>query len=346
EAAMQMLDKVIDAKQANKDIEFQALSYKSAVLLSMHQFQQALDVAKLGAAINDRNSGIYGAMIDANVELGNYAEAVQLCDKMLALRPDLRSYSRASYIRQIYGDNRGAIDAMKMAVEAGVPGAENTEWARVTLGDLYLNIGSIDTAEMLYKEALTRRPNYVYAEMGLSKVEKTKKNYDAAITHCENAIRLISESAFISTLGDLYQLKGDDKKAKEIHEDVHKLLEQSEKEQNDDAAKVKHNGARELAMAHMKVGNYDEALEFAKQDISVRPNNIDANELIAWIYYMKADYANAKMHADKMLATNTQNANTLHKAGLIYTKAGDTAKGNELMLKAKTISPYIDPLIQ
>ncbi|MBC8047162.1 MAG: tetratricopeptide repeat protein, partial [Fimbriimonadaceae bacterium] len=180
EAAMQMLDKVIDAKQPNKDIVFQALSYKSAVLLSMHQFQQALDVAKQGAAINDKYSGIYGAMIDANVELGNYAEAVQLCDKMLALRPDLRSYSRASYIRQIYGDNRGAIDAMKMAVDAGVPGAENTEWARVTLGDLYLNIGAIDTAEMLYKETLTRRPNYVYAEVGLAKTEKAKKNYDAA----------------------------------------------------------------------------------------------------------------------------------------------------------------------
>lgn len=344
-AALKMVDKIIQSKQSNTDIEFQALSYKSAIYLSMHQFKDALILAKQALVINDKNSGVYGALVDANVELGNYAEAVAMSDKMMQMKPDIRSYSRVSYLRQIYGDNRGAIEAMNYAVSAGLPGAENTEWARVNLGDLFLNIGKLDTAEMIYNESLARRPNYAFAEMGLAKIEKAKGNYDAAIQHSENAIKIMSESAFISFLGDCYLLKGDSKKAEEIYEDVLKLLEESEEEQNNDKSTLQHNGARELATAQMKVGNLDEALRYAKKDLEMRPENIDANELIAWIYYLKGDFSSAKVHVDKMLATKTQNANSLYKASLIYAKAGESQQSFELMAQAKLISPYIDSLL-
>jgi len=152
-AAAKMLNKVIDAHLASQDMLFQVYSLKSTVLLNMHQFKDALDVAQKGVDISPYNAGIWGAMVDANVELGHYDSAVKDCDRMLSIRPDLRSYSRASYLRQIYGDNRGAIDAMKMAVEAGPSGDESTEWARVKLGDLYMNIGSVDTAQFIYSSS-------------------------------------------------------------------------------------------------------------------------------------------------------------------------------------------------
>lgn len=343
-AAVKMLDKVIAHAQGNDDLMFQALSLKSTVLLNMHQFKDALDVAKKGESINAFNSGIYGALVDANVELGKYDEAVKDCDKMLSLRPDLRSYSRASYLRQIYGDNAGAIDAMKMAVQAGVPGAESTEWARVTLGDLYLNTGKIDSASLIYRTSLVYRPNYAYAEMGLARVEKARKNYDSAIAHTKAAITIMSEAAFVAFLGDLYELKGDNAKAAEVRGDVVKLMEEGEKEQAKDA-QVKHNVNREMAMAYLDAKQLDKALQYAQNDLNMRPDNIDANELVAWIYYTKGDFANAKTHADKMLVTKTKNPNTLFKAGAIYAKSGDVAKGNELMQQSKALNPYTDPKV-
>jgi hypothetical protein len=39
--------------------------------------------------------------VDGNVEMGNYDSAVAFADKMVALRPDLTSYSRVSYLREI-----------------------------------------------------------------------------------------------------------------------------------------------------------------------------------------------------------------------------------------------------
>ena len=344
-AAMDMLDKVINAHPQDHDLEFQAYSLKSAVLLSMHQFQAAYDIATKGVQMNNKNAGIFGALVDANVELGHYDMAVKMCDSMMHIKPDIRSYSRVSYLRQINGDNQGAIDAMMMAVEAGAPGAENTSWALYQLGDLYLGIGNLDFAEKSYLSAQKERPNYAYAEIGLAKVEKAKNNYTSAITHTENAIRILSESAFVSQLGDLYELNGDDKKAAEIRSDVVDLLEKAEKEQNKEDVSVKHNGSREMATSYMKKGELDKALQYATIDYNMRPDNIDANELMAWILFLKGDYANAKMHADKMLATHVQNANTLYKAGLIYTKTGDAATGKKYMDDAMKISPYIDPVL-
>lgn len=343
-AAMELLNKVDGQTTGNKDLVFQACSIRSAILLNMHQFKDALAEANSGVALNNFNSGIYGALVDANVEMGNYDEAVKDCDKMLSIRPDLRSYSRASYLRQIYGQNKGAIEAMRMAVAAGVPGAESTEWARTNLGDLYLNTGNIDSASILYRASLVYRPGYPYALMGMARLEKVQKNYDAAINYTKAAIQNMSETAFISFLADLYELTGNTAKAKEIRSDVVDLLEKSKKDEPKKAG-VKHNVNRELATAYMNAGKLDKALEYASEDLAMRPANIDANELCAWIYYLKGDYARAKIHAEKMLATDTKNASTLYKASAIYERAGEPSKANELMRSAMAVSQYIDPSI-
>ena len=99
-------------------------------------------------------------MVDANVELGNYDKAIEYADKMVAIRPDLRSYSRVSYLREIHGLVDESIAALKMAVAAGYPGMEQTEWARLTLGHLYERYGAQDSAMIQYATALAERPNY------------------------------------------------------------------------------------------------------------------------------------------------------------------------------------------
>jgi tetratricopeptide (TPR) repeat protein len=343
-AAMEMLNKVLENKTANKDIVFQALNVKSAIELNMHQFKDALATAKQGVALNNFNAGIFGALVDANVEMGNYDDAVKDCDSMMNVRPDLRSYSRASYLRQIYGQNDGAIEAMKMAVQAGLPGSENTEWARTTLGDLYLNFGKLDSASFEYRSSLVYRPNYPYALIGLARVEKAKKNYDGAIEQTRNAIKVLSEVAFVALLGDLYELKGDAAKAKETKADVIRLLSEGQKSE-EKTALVKHNVSREMATANLSAGNLEDALKYANTDLEMRPNNIDANELAAWVYYLKGDYANAKAHAEKMLVTNMKNPASLYKAGAIFASAGDVEKGNKMMAEATAMNPYLDAKI-
>lgn len=332
-----ILDRVLQIDPNN----FESYVFKASVKMSQHQFAQAKEMAEKARTINPDNAYVYGVLVDANVELGDYKQAIAMSDKMQSLKPSLESYSRASYLREIHGDYLGAIEAMKLAVEAGAPGLESTEWARVALGDLYLNTGMLKEAEAAYNMSLSYRADFPNAEIGIAKVFKAKRDYTSAITHTEKAIRLVSETAYVSQLAELYELQGNTAKAADIRKDIVDLTEKAEKEQPKDKA-LAHNGNRELATAYMNNKQYDKALSFALNDLKLRPSNIDANELVGWLYFLKGDQANAKLYIDNALKTNTRNANTLLKAAAIYTKAGDGAKGNLLYSQAKTVNAYAD----
>lgn len=344
DAALRILNYVIDRSSGNSENLYLAMSMKSGVLMSLHQFSKAWETANNALALNNHNSTIYGALTDANVELGKYAEAVSMCDAMLSLKPDIRSYARASYIRQIYGDNAGAIDAMKMAVAAGVPGMENTEWARVVLGDLYAMTGDLQQAQNTYDISLQYRADYDPAIAGKAHVAILKNDYATAITLLKQAIAIKSEVQYVRMLADAYMLSADVKKADEIHNDVLQLLLDGEKEQKNMI--VPHNSARELAMAYLSVNDLDNAQKYAEKDLEMRPENIDANELMAWISYKQGNTAKATEHIAKAMATGVKNNNYLYKASLIYTAAGDTAKAESYYAAAKSISPYFDKTIQ
>lgn len=341
-AAIKVLNKALEGETTTQDQKFEALSLKSTVLLNMHQFKDAFDAAEKGLAISQFNAGIWGALVDANVELGNYPAAVKAADKMTSIRPDLRSYSRIAYLRQIYGDYPGAIEAMKMAVEAGVPGLESTEWARVQLGDLYLNSGKPDSGRLQYRYSLVYRPNYPEAEIGLARADAAAKQYDSAIVHARAAIKTMSEAKFVAYLGDLYDWKGDAKKAAEVRADVLRLLKEVAADEPKDALVI-HNNAREMSMAYLDTKDYENALKYAKIDYDMRPDNIDANELMGWVYYLKGDAKSAAPYAEKSLSTGSKKPATLYKAGLILAAAGDKTRGESLQNTATATVPNTDP---
>jgi hypothetical protein len=65
-----------------------------------------------------------------------------------------------SYLREIYGDYPGSIEAMDMAAKAGFVGLEQTAWARTTLAHLYESTGDLLRAEQQYQQTLLERPYY------------------------------------------------------------------------------------------------------------------------------------------------------------------------------------------
>lgn len=66
------------------------------------------------------------------------------------------------------------------------------------LGDAYRNLGNLKTARFYYREAIEREFDY-YAVLGLSKINKTEKNYEAAIENL-NQLRNLSGLNFQLTL--------------------------------------------------------------------------------------------------------------------------------------------------
>jgi tetratricopeptide (TPR) repeat protein len=335
-AAIQLLDKIIEKEPAN----FDALCCKATVLLSQHHFAEGRDLALKALPINPHSAFIYGILCDANLELGNYELAVRMADTMVAIRPDIRSYSRVSYLREIYGDIPGAIGAMKMAVESGYPGLEQTGWTRCTLAHLYEMCGKQDSAMREYKITLRERPDYAYAVAGLGKIEKSKGNYKEAIAYFEKAKKLIMDYSFSDELTDLYRLNGDKEKAEQNSREVIEMLSPASDVETESAHG--HYADKELAYAYLKINDTEKALKHALIEYQRRPLNIDVCETLAWVYYRQGKTAYAYNLINQAMKTGSKNPVLLCRAGLIKIKSGEQEKGLTLLKQALEINPFLD----
>jgi tetratricopeptide (TPR) repeat protein len=335
-AAMRYVNNVLKMDSNN----FDALTFKALIYLSQHHFADGLAIAEKAKQINPYNAFIYGMLVDGNVEMGNYDSAVASADKMVSIRPDLKSYSRISYLREIYGDYPGAIEAMKMAVAAGAPGDESTEWARIQLGRLFENTGDLKSAEMHYTIALDERAGYAYALAGLARIALASKDYPKAINYYEQADASVRDYGFKEELVEAYRLAGQGQKADDLAQGVIEgMSKDAQSGQNDE--NIGHYADRELAYAYLKINNYDKAIEHALLEYNRRPTNIDVNETVAWVYYCKGEYAKALPYLKVALKTNSRNPTLLCHAGLIYAKAGEKALAKNELQTALQSNPNI-----
>jgi tetratricopeptide (TPR) repeat protein len=324
---------------------FEALTYRATIYLSQHHFAEGLNAAEQVQKMYPYSAFVYGILLDANVELGNYKSAVEDAEKMISIRPDIRSYSRISYLREIHGDIAGAIDAMKMAVDASSAGTESTEWARVQLGKLYEQLGEIKYAEMHYTIALDNRPYYPYALAGLARIAVGVKDYKKGIEFYRRADSLSNDYSFREALVEVYKLAGDEKQSSSI---AKAIIDEMETAAN---AMVKgdsigHYADREMAYAYLTINNYNKALEHALLEYNRRPNNIDANETLAWVYYCKGDYAKAQSYINAALQTHCKNPTLLCHTGLINARSGDKAAAKIYLQEALKNNPVISPLLK
>ena len=332
-AAMRCIDQVLKTEPRN----FEGLTFRSMILLSEHRFNEGLLVAREVQKINPYNAFVYGLMVDANVELGNYEAALEAADKMVSIRPDLRSYSRIAYLREIHGDFPGAINAMKMAVDAGAPGDENAEWCRVQLGKLYEQTGKVIEAKMHYTIAMNNRPGYPYALAGLAGIAAEERNYEEALSLYQQADSLIPDHSFKEGIGEVYMLMGHSDKAKVIAEEILVYMKKISGNEN-----TGQNEGHEMAHAYIGIENYDKALEYALLEYKRRPTNIEVNETVAIVYYRKGDYAKALPYINTALKTNWKKPELLCLAGLIYAKKGDKTNAKSFLEKGLNNKPIIN----
>ncbi len=319
---------------------FGALVFKSLIYMSQHHFADGLQVAQQAQQVNPNNAYVYGLLVDGEVEMGKYDSAITNADKMISIRPDLTSYSRASYLREIFGNYKSAIEAMKMAVEAGGQGDEHTEWTRTQLGNLYEKIGDYKSADTLYNTSLAMRPNYPYALAGLGRNALANGDYPTAIKYFETADSTINDFSIEEDLSDAYRLSGNTDKADKLMKKVIEDLTANSQSSSDDGT-VGHYSDRELAYAYLKVKDNDKALDHAMLEYNRRPDNIDVNETVAWVLYNRGEFAKAVPYIKTALKTNSKNPTLLARAGLIYAKAGDKATAKNLLQQVAANPSYI-----
>jgi tetratricopeptide (TPR) repeat protein len=289
---------------------------KGMLALSRHQFHEGLDLGKQALALDPERAFTLGVIADAQIELGMYNDAVQTVQEMIDRRPDISSYSRGSYVRELHGQIDGAIQLMQEAVASGGPTVENVEWTRVQLGNLYYNKGDLTAAEREYQHALTNLPNYGYALAGLGHVRAAQGRYDEAIALYKQAIAHVPLPEFVIALGETEQVAGRAAAAQEQYGLV-RVIEQL----------FKTNGVNtdmELALFEADHGDANQAVAQARAAYAERPN-VKAADTLAWALSQAGQRAEAQQYMTEALKLGSKDALFLYHAGMIAYRAGNMA---------------------
>ncbi len=335
DAAISILEQLINGN-TKKDTKAQAYALEAVIRLSQHKFAEGKELGEKAVSLDPARAFNYGLLVDANTELGDYPEAVKQCDKMVSIRPDLRSYSRVSYQREIHGDMSGAIAAMTMAVKAGVPGTEETCWCLIQLGGIHERNGDLKSAQACYEEASAERNNYAAAIAALGRIKTKQKNYADAEKDLLKATSISGEAGYYEDLARLYKAAGKSDKYEAAVDSAEQamvgLLKGTEG----------HNHQIGLEMARFQFefrDQLDMAMKNAEHELTHRPSNIDVNRMLAELYYAKGDIAKADQHVKIAASTGSVNPELRCIQGLIALKNGN-ASGKALLAQSLKEDPY------
>ena len=179
-----------------------------SLALIRHEFRNALRLGMRAKRLLPGSARPYGVIGDALVELGRYEEAFDAFDRMVSFRPNLASYARVAYARELTGDLEGAHEAMQLAREAAAGEPEPTAWSLVELSKLELTLGRRTQARRHVQQALEIFPGYPTARYELARVEIAAGRARAATAAAQQAAEAMPTTAAVALLGDLLERSG------------------------------------------------------------------------------------------------------------------------------------------
>jgi len=308
----------------------------AALAASRHRFEEARGLAERAVRLAPASAGPLGVLGDALVELGRYREAFAVFDRMAALKPNLASYSRVSYARELLGDPRGAIAAMRLAVEAGAGTVEPLAWTLVQLGNLYFDNGRLAPAARAYRQGLEHFPGYVHAEAALGKVAAARGRYGEAIRRYQRAVERLPLPQYEGALGDVLRAAGREREAQEAFgavDTIQRVLEA--------------NGVRtelETALFDLDHGRQPaDALGRARLAYTER-KSIEAEDVLAWALHVNGRCHEARAHSARALRLATRDALKLFHRGMIERCLGDPRAARSFLRRSLAINPHFSLL--
>lgn len=303
-----------------------ALDLRGLVLLNGHKFDEARALAVQVTHRHPEDPMAWGTLSDAYLEMGRYDEAADAAQKMVDLKPNLPSYSRASHLQWLRGDVVGAKETVRRALDSGRAGKTDPEpgaWVFVQAATMFLAEGDYDGADAGFDKSLERISDYAAANVGKGRVAMAKGDARRAAELFEHAWKVspLVETAWL--LGDAREAAGDAKGAAEAY------------------ALVEREGRRTdprtlslfLSTKMRQPADGEEALKLAREEYEVR-KDMNTEDALAWAFYRTGRLQEAKASITKARRLGTPDARLMYHEGAIRIATGDTAKGKKLVADA------------
>jgi tetratricopeptide (TPR) repeat protein len=324
----------VERSLATAPDNFGALRARCWILLGKHEFAKALTLAKeLNARMPDDHS-VYGFLVDANVELGNYEDAEKAAQWMLDLsRNNIPALTRTAYLRETFGDAEGALELMRAAYERLPPSeVEDRAWVLAQSANLLIAHGRLDEAAAWLAEAQRVFPDYHYTLAALARLETARGNFKEAVALMRRRYELARHPENLFDVAVAMHRSGLYGEARAAFAEFERMA-LAESEGWD-------NANRELIALYSDFANQpSKALKIAVREIE-RRRDIGTIDAYAWALYRAKRYRQAGKEIDKALSVGTTDARVLYHAGVIFRAAGRTRKGDEYLRRSLKINPH------
>ena len=320
--------------QIDDDDNFLAYAGLSALAAARHDFPAAEAFAERGLEINAYSAILYGALSDAQIQLGDYDAAFESVQQMVDLSPDTASLSRASYTWELRGDIERARDLMERALD-DAPSPADRAFTLVHLGGLSFDQGDAANALEFYNDALEAKPDDIAALAAKARAEAALGQTDTAVEHWMQVVTRAPEPGYVFEFARLLESLGrtDDAEQQWAVFDA--------TQQRFAANGVLPDATATLAAAER--GRLDEALDDVSKAVRSRPF-LDVYDAQAWVLHLAGRHEEALQAIDRALQLGTRNARFHYHAGMIALALDDTVRAERELTMALSINPEFDPL--
>jgi tetratricopeptide (TPR) repeat protein len=312
-----------------------ALAGMGSLALGRHDFRGGLIYARRARAEAPEIVRFYGIEVDALVELGRYGEAERVLQRMVDLKPNLSSYARVSYFRELHGDLAGAAEAMRLAVSAGGDAPENVAYVQTLLGNLELDRGRSAAAERSYRLALARFPRYAAARAGLARVAVAQGELALAIRRYRTLVAVLPLPEYVVALGEAEVVAGDHAGAQRDFGLVRierRLYERSGV-----------NLDLELALFESDHGSAARGLAFARQAWRSAPS-VRSADALGWALTRSGQPEAGLEFGRRALRLGSKDPLFLYHAGMSARAAGNERLARRYLSSSLSLNPRFSPL--
>jgi tetratricopeptide (TPR) repeat protein len=311
-----------------------ALVGMGVVANARHDFADGVRWGREAAALNPDAAHILGVVGDGQLELGHYRAAFATFDRMVQMRPDIASYARVSYARELRGDVSGALRAMHRAFRAaGTP--DDASWVSYQIGELYFRTGRIALAAHAYRRSVALSPRFIPPHAGFAKITWARGHLEDAIRGYRWVVARYPLPEHVIALGDLYTVAGRDAQAENEY-----ALARAE------AELFRANGVNvdlEQAVFEADHGDPATALADARAGWAAR-KSIGAADALGWALYRSGRFRDAQRPARFALHLGTRDATYLFHAGMIALRLGNDGAARRDLTRALAINPHFSIL--
>ncbi|MEO5965289.1 MAG: tetratricopeptide repeat protein [Candidatus Limnocylindrales bacterium] len=286
----------------------------AAIQLGKHQFAAALATAEQAIALSPSLVTAHAAKFDALIELGRYDAATDAAGVMFALRSDLTTLARVSYLAELKGELPAALITMRGAAASPGLAPENTAFAQALLGNLLVYSGDPAGAEAAYEAALALVPTHAPSLAGQARLAVGAGRLDDAMTLFQLASDVVPLPEYVIGLGDAQTAAGRTSDAARSY-----ALARAEVQLFKAAGVVVDV---DLALLEADHGDPATALADAQAGYAATPT-IRAADALAWALHRLGRDSEAKKRSDEALRLGSIDPILRYHAGAIEAALGD-----------------------